>query len=59
MKCFVVFANQMEVVAHNKLENEGTSLHFHGLHQRGTPYMDGASGVSQCAINPLEAFVYR
>ena len=27
--------------------------------QRGTPWYDGTGGVSQCAINPGETFVYR
>ena len=27
--------------------------------QRGTPWYDGAGGVSQCAINPGETFIYR
>ena len=27
--------------------------------QRGTPWYDGTGGVSQCAINPGETFIYR
>jgi iron transport multicopper oxidase len=36
----------------NQLGNETTSLHFHGMKQFGTPYMDGPSGVTQCPIAP-------
>ena len=36
-----------------------TSLHWHGLHQRGTPYMDGAAHITQCPIQPLETFRSR
>ncbi|ELU15956.1 hypothetical protein CAPTEDRAFT_193609 [Capitella teleta] len=43
----------------NALEDESTSLHIHGLHQRNTPWMDGAGGTSQCLVNPGETFTYR
>ncbi|KAK9495257.1 multicopper oxidase-domain-containing protein [Lipomyces doorenjongii] len=39
--------------------NESTSLHFHGLHQRGTNSMDGVPGVTQCGIPPGQSFTYR
>lgn len=32
--------------------NASTSVHFHGVDQRGTPWMDGVSGVTQCGIPP-------
>jgi Multicopper oxidase len=28
------------------------SIHYHGLHQVGTPYSDGPAGVTQCALGP-------
>lgn len=43
---------------HNDLGNASTSIHFHGLFQNGTNYMDGAVGVTQCAIPPGSSFVY-
>ncbi|KAK4964486.1 hypothetical protein LTR66_012268 [Elasticomyces elasticus] len=43
----------------NQLGNETTSLHFHGLYQNGTTHMDGAVGVSQCAISPGSSFKYN
>ena len=31
----------------------GTSIHWHGIHQVGTPYMDGTAGMTQCQLQPL------
>ena len=44
------------------LENRGvnaTSIHFHGLFQNGTNFMDGTVGVTQCAIAPNSNFTYK
>ena len=43
----------------NKLLTEATSIHWHGLIQQGTPFMDGAAYVTQCPILPRESFTYR
>lgn len=37
---------------------ENISLHWHGLHMRGTNNMDGPVGVNQCAIPPGGSFTY-
>ena len=50
---------QVVVTVTNLLENQATSLHFHGMEQLNTPWMDGAGGISHCPINPLESFQYR
>ncbi|TDZ29468.1 Iron transport multicopper oxidase fetC [Colletotrichum spinosum] len=42
----------------NHLGNQSTSLHFHGLFQNGTNHMDGAVGVTQCAIPPGRSLTY-
>jgi len=42
----------------NKLGNETTGMHFHGLYQNGTNSMDGPTGVTQCPIGPGETFTY-
>lgn len=34
------------------------SIHFHGIHQIGTPYSDGASFITQCALGPLQTQEY-
>ncbi|KAF5374524.1 hypothetical protein D9615_009038 [Tricholomella constricta] len=36
-----------------------TSIHWHGLFQRGSSWADGPVGVSQCPISPGHAFLYQ
>jgi FtsP/CotA-like multicopper oxidase with cupredoxin domain len=36
-----------------------TSLHFHGIFQNGTNFMDGTTGVTQCPIAPGRKFRYE
>jgi FtsP/CotA-like multicopper oxidase with cupredoxin domain len=38
---------------------ESTSIHWHGLDQPGTPYMDGVPHVTQCPIRPGTNFTYE
>ncbi|RAL63290.1 hypothetical protein DID88_004366 [Monilinia fructigena] len=38
--------------------NWGTAMHWHGLLQKGTQYMDGVPAVSQCPIAPGDSFTY-
>jgi FtsP/CotA-like multicopper oxidase with cupredoxin domain len=49
-----------EVVVHvqNRAAN-GTSIHWHGLYQNGSNWMDGTVGVTQCPIPPGGSFTYR
>lgn len=42
----------------NKAVN-ATSIHFHGLFQNGTNFMDGTVGVTQCPIAPNSKFTYE
>ncbi|KAK7202939.1 hypothetical protein BZA70DRAFT_297467 [Myxozyma melibiosi] len=54
--------DRLRIRVTNDLDNfdESTSLHFHGLHQRGTNVMDGVPGVTQCGIPPESSeFVYE
>lgn len=37
---------------------EATTIHWHGMHQYGTPYMDGVPHVTQCPISPETTFRY-
>lgn len=41
------------------LANQPTTLHMHGMHQNGTFYMDGVSGITQCTILEGESFEYN
>jgi FtsP/CotA-like multicopper oxidase with cupredoxin domain len=49
----------IEVIVHNDLPDEGTSLHWHGLLQTQTPWFDGVPSVQQCPIAPGSTFTYR
>lgn len=40
----------VRVRVNNLLPNATTSLHFHGINQYNTTWMDGVAGVSQCGI---------
>jgi FtsP/CotA-like multicopper oxidase with cupredoxin domain len=45
-----------------ELDNQSvnaTAIHFHGLFQNGTNWMDGATGVTQCPIAPNRQFKYQ
>lgn len=43
----------------NKLGNETTGLHFHGINQINSNDMDGAVGVNQCPVAPDTTVKYR
>jgi FtsP/CotA-like multicopper oxidase with cupredoxin domain len=42
----------------NKLQDNGTSLHFHGMRQLNTNEMDGVPSITQCALAPGEKMTY-
>ncbi|KAI5281256.1 hypothetical protein KEM54_003296 [Ascosphaera aggregata] len=50
--------DRLLITVHNVLENETTSMHWHGLHMRGANNMDGVDSVTQCPIAPGESFLY-
>ncbi|KAB5589735.1 hypothetical protein CTheo_6830 [Ceratobasidium theobromae] len=37
----------------------GTTIHWHGLFQNSTPWMDGPAGVAQCPIPAGSSFTYQ
>ena len=49
------------VIVHvdNKLGNETTGIHFHGINQKGTPEMDGPFSATQCSIPPGSSVTYQ
>jgi len=49
----------VQVTVTNEIENEGTSLHWHGLIQSLTQYSDGVPSLSMCPIAPGKTFTYR
>jgi FtsP/CotA-like multicopper oxidase with cupredoxin domain len=50
--------DEIVVHVHNHATN-ATSIHWHGLYQNGTNWMDGTVGVTQCPIAPGYSFTYR
>jgi iron transport multicopper oxidase len=49
----------IRVTLTNGLGNQTTGIHFHGLNQISTAYMDGPSLVTQCPLPPGETIVYE
>ena len=56
----IVYENQ-EVKIHvkNNLLDRSTSIHWHGLEQKGTPWMDGVGYITQCPITAGQTFTYK
>lgn len=40
------------------MSEEITTIHWHGIHQKKTPFMDGAGILTQCLIYPMMSFKY-
>lgn len=49
----------IEVTVHNNISDEGTAIHWHGILQKGSQWMDGVPGMDQCPIAPGSSFTYR
>ena len=55
----IVYEGQKVIVSvNNRLITESTSIHWHGMDMRNTPWMDGVVLVTQCPIDPYETFRY-
>lgn len=50
--------DQIVVELENRLTGAGLAVHWHGLHQRETPWMDGVPMVTQCPIPSGDTFRY-
>ncbi|KAI0551636.1 multicopper oxidase [Xylaria curta] len=48
------------VVVHvkNSLENNGTSIHWHGIRQQGSTDQDGVASITQCPVAPGDSTTY-
>jgi FtsP/CotA-like multicopper oxidase with cupredoxin domain len=44
------WGDMVEVTFINKLQDNSTAIHFHGIRQDGTNDQDGVPGVTECAI---------
>ncbi|KAI3332508.1 multicopper oxidase [Xylariaceae sp. AK1471] len=49
----------IRVHVNNLMSNWSTTIHWHGIDQRNTTWMDGVTGVSQCGIPPGRNFTYE
>ncbi|KAI0140074.1 putative multicopper oxidase [Hypoxylon sp. NC0597] len=49
----------IRVRVNNHMANSSTSIHWHGIDQRGSTWMDGVAGISQCGIPPGKSFTYE
>ncbi|KUJ12474.1 uncharacterized protein LY89DRAFT_756956 [Mollisia scopiformis] len=54
------WGDTIQVTVHNAIDSpeEGTSLHWHGILQKNSQWMDGVPGVQQCPIPPGGSFTY-
>ncbi|KAH8695156.1 conidial pigment biosynthesis oxidase Arb2/brown2 [Talaromyces proteolyticus] len=50
--------DDVEVIVHNRMPFNNT-VHWHGLMMQGTPWSDGAPGLSQKPIEMDQSFIYR
>ena len=49
----------LKINVRNKLLSSGVTVHWHGIHQRGSPQFDGVGQISQALIQPNEVFRYE
>ncbi|KAE8445118.1 hypothetical protein EG329_013720 [Mollisiaceae sp. DMI_Dod_QoI] len=54
------WGDTIQVTVHNAITGpgEGTALHWHGILQKTSQWMDGVPGVQQCPIPPGGSFTY-
>ncbi|XP_064103002.1 uncharacterized protein LOC135213077 isoform X1 [Macrobrachium nipponense] len=55
----VCLGDEIIVDVENDLMSDSTSIHWHGIHQSGTQYMDGVPFVTQCPIPAGNTFRYH
>ena len=48
----------VKVTVINRLASESVSVHWHGMHQRNSNWMDGVEHITQCGIPPGASFTY-
>ncbi|KAI5251392.1 hypothetical protein E4T42_04329 [Aureobasidium subglaciale] len=52
------WGDMIQVTVKNSLQNNGTSLHWHGIRQLGSVGADGVGGITECPIAPGQSRVY-
>jgi hypothetical protein len=51
--------DEIVVDVHNEAHGTAVTIHWHGLHQKNTPFMDGVPFVTQCPISFGNTFRYK
>ena len=49
----------MIIHVRNLMHTDSTTIHWHGMHQKGTPESDGVAFISQSPILPGHTFTYK
>ncbi|KAK1753358.1 putative laccase precursor [Echria macrotheca] len=49
------WGDRINVTIINNMSSNGTSIHYHGLHQVNSNTMDGAGGITECPIAPTKS----
>lgn len=53
------FSSQVNVIVHNQLKQKALTVHWHGIFQTNTYFMDGSAYITQCPIQPGQKFKYQ
>ncbi|KAH3919116.1 hypothetical protein HBI56_100110 [Parastagonospora nodorum] len=53
------WGDNVVVTVNNKLQDNGTSIHFHGIRQINNAAHDGVPAITQCPIAPGDSFTYK
>jgi len=53
------WGDNLEITVINELQNNGTSMHWHGFRQELTNTEDGVGGVTECPIAPGSQKIYK
>ncbi|CAF3858900.1 unnamed protein product [Rotaria sordida] len=51
--------DQLRIRVQNKLRDQATAIHFHGLHMLANPWADGTEYITQCPILPHSSFIHE
>ncbi|GAB1319918.1 hypothetical protein MFIFM68171_10128 [Madurella fahalii] len=55
---WVDWGDYIVINVHNDMQDNGTSIHWHGIRQFGESNQDGANGVTECPIPPGSSKTY-
>ncbi|PYH92298.1 extracellular dihydrogeodin oxidase/laccase [Aspergillus ellipticus CBS 707.79] len=52
------WGDTVKVHVTNRMQDNGTSIHFHGIRQHNTNQMDGVAAMTQCPVPPNSSYTY-